>query len=390
MNQRTNEILFSLLRSVICGTECAVADISMEEFIDLLSLSRKHDVEHLIITALDNNGLTPENCGDIKNKVLETIYRYEQLNYEFDKICKVFETTKIPFMPLKGAVIRKCYPEEWMRTSCDIDILVRDKDLEKAVLTLADGCGFEYLKKGSHDVALVTQSKIRVELHYTLIEENVSESVSKILGEVWESAEPCEGCVSMHSMCDEMFCFYHIAHMAKHFLNGGCGIKPFIDFWILESNCCVDNKEYEVLLKRGKLYEFSEAVRKLSKVWFGDAEKDGLTEQMESYILDGGVYGDSKNRIAVRRQEKGSSKKYLFSRIFLPYDELKFHYPILQKHRFLTPIIEIVRWFRLIFCGDSKRVLAEIHQINKITEQETESTGKFLADIGLLDIKNGG
>ena len=35
---------------------------------------------------------------------------------------------QIPFLPLKGSVIRQYYPEPWMRTSCDIDILV---DFEK-------------------------------------------------------------------------------------------------------------------------------------------------------------------------------------------------------------------------------------------------------------------
>ena len=42
-------------------------------------------------------------------------------------------------------------------------------------------------------------------------------------------------------MLDELFYFYHIAHMVKHFENGGCGIRPVVlsllkenfEFWNL-------------------------------------------------------------------------------------------------------------------------------------------------------------
>lgn len=48
------------------------------------------------------------------------------------------------------------------------------------------------------------------------------------------------------------------------------------------------------------------------------------------------------------------------SRIFLSYDSLKVLYPTLQKHRWLTPIMQ-VRRFRLLFKGKMKTSLHELN-----------------------------
>ena len=58
------------------------------------------------------------------------------LEYELEHIKSVFEKNKIEYILLKGSVLRNYYPEPWMRTSCDIDILVHDEQLDKAVKVL--------------------------------------------------------------------------------------------------------------------------------------------------------------------------------------------------------------------------------------------------------------
>lgn len=387
MEHGTAQILFSLLRSVFHGTKAdkEIHALMPETFSELLSVSRKHDIEHLLVYGLELNGLIPEEYGEITNKVFEAAYRCEQLCFEFERLCAAFEEAEIPFIPLKGAVIRKHYPETWMRTSCDIDILVHEADLEKSVSVLADKCDFAYYKKGSHDVALITPGKIRVELHYNLIENEVSETSSAVLSRVWESANRCEGFRWQYEMSKEMFYFYHIAHMAKHFENGGCGIKPFADLWILDSIYGANSLKSEELLAEGELLTFARAAQKLSKVWFGNEQADSLSVKMENFVLNGGSFGSQKNRIAVQQQKKGGKTGYLFTRIFLPYNEIKYIYPVLQKHRWLTPIFEVLRWFRLIFGGRSKSVVKEIEQNRAVSAEESGDIRAFLLSIGLLN-----
>ena len=387
MEHGTAQILFALLRSVLNGTkaEIGISRIVPETFSELLSISRKHNIEHLVVYGLQQNGLLSEEYSQITNKIFEAAYRCEQICFEFERLCTALEEAKIPFIPLKGAVMRKYYPETWMRTSCDIDVLVHEHDSEKAVSALIDGCNYTYHKKGSHDIALITPGKIRVELHYNLIESNVSEEASAVLSRVWESANICEGFRWQYEMSDEMFYFYHIAHMAKHFENGGCGIKPFADLWFLNSSDGEMLKKREELLRQGNLLKFAKTAQKLSRVWFDNEKTDSPSLIMEDYVLYGGAFGSLKNRIAVQQQKKGGKIKYLWFKIFVPYDEIKFYYPVLQKYRFLTPFMEVYRWFKLIFGGRLRSVSKEIKMNQSVSDETTEDTRGFLFSIGLLN-----
>lgn len=185
-------------------------------------------------------------------------------------------------------------------------------------------------------------------------------------------------------MKEEMFYFYHIAHLAKYFEVGGCGIRPIIDLWILDNIEGINQNERDNLLKQGRLFEFAEKVRKLSKIWFSGAQYDEITKQMEEYILRGGVYGSLANRVVVQQQKRGGRLKYAFSKIFIPYDDIKLHYPILQKHRWLTPIMEVRRWFKLVFCGYAKRTVNELKVNQNVSKTEAERVQEFLKNIGLL------
>ena len=104
---------------------------------------------------------------------------------------------------------------------------------------------------------------------------------------------------------------------------------------------------------------------------------------MEDYILRGGVYGNNENRIMVHQQRKGGKIKYALSKIFIPCDVIKFQYPILQKHRWLTPFMEVRRWFKLIFCGHAKRSMRELSYNSNISQSQADEMKNFLYEIGL-------
>ena len=270
-----------------------------------------------------------------------------------------------------------------MRTSCDIDILVHENDLEKTTEYLVRDLGYIYDRKGPHDVSLYLQSQLHLELHYTLIGDGVAKSSCEVLKNVWQSAFLQKKKEHRYEMTDEMFYFYHIAHMAKHFEKGGCGIRPFIDLWILDNIKDVDHDKRDELLSQGNLLRFAEVARMLSRVWFENNEHTEITKKMERYILRGGIYGTNENRIAVQQQKRGGRLKYALSKIFIPYDNIKFHYPILQKHRWLMPIMEVRRWLKLVFCGHAKRTVREL-SYNQMISKDTSNENKiFLEEIGL-------
>lgn len=386
MEQGIIQMLFALLRSAISGiylTQEEQDKYSSDMLPNLLELSSKHDVVHLVVLGLKQNELISKDDMDFKKHILKAVYRYERIKSEYEKLCDALEEARIPFLPLKGSVIRKYYPEAWMRTSCDIDVLVHEEDSEKAMSILINDLGYTYEEKSSHDLSFFTSTNLHIELHYDLVEDGIANESSEVLSNIWDTVTVREGCSFWCEMPDEMYYFYHIAHMAKHLENGGCGIRPFIDLWILDKMNGADKEKRDKLLYQGKLLKFAEAARKLSRIWFEHEEYDFISKQVEDYILRGGVYGNTENRVVMQQLKRGGRIKYALSKIFLPYDVIKFHYPILQKQRWLTPVMEVRRWCKLIFCGHLKRTVKEIHYNNCVSNDEAVGAKKFLESIGL-------
>ena len=385
-DQKTIKILFTLTRSALFGDVIDHSmrdDFTAERISDAFKTASSHDISHLVALGAEKNGLCIPKENEIGKSVLKAVYRYEKLKYRYDAVCMALESANVPFIPLKGSVIRRYYPQEWLRTSCDIDILVKKEDLESAVSAFSEKLGYKCLGKSSHDVSFCSADNVRIELHHTVIENGIANRAASVLDGLWESARLCDGSRYCYQMTDEMLYFYHIAHMAKHFLHGGCGIRPFIDLFLLDGIDGADHSARNELLERGGLLKLAEAVSRLSMIWLGGAEADPLSQKIEEYILFGGVYGSAENRIAVMQQKRGGRVKYILSKIFIPYDEIKYHYPVLEKHRFLTPFMEVRRWCKLIFCGHAKRTAREIRYNMEISADRAEKTRQFLSEVGL-------
>ena len=387
MNEQVTRAMFALIRHVVCGAELTEEDkagLTPELFPQLYALSKSHDMAHIVAQGLSDLGLLGEDeiSQKFQKQQMLAVYRYQKLNYELEQICQTLEDAKIPFIPLKGSVIRQYYPEPWMRTSCDIDVLVHKEELDRAV-ALFEEKGYKSDSKSSHDVSLYSASGIHMELHYETVDEGCATDATAILSKIWENSTP-QSAGSVHMMLtDEMFYFYHIAHMAKHFENGGCGIRPFLDLWILEHRVEHSDTWCNTILEQGGLLTFANAGRRLSAVWFDEAKHDEMTEQMQSYILFGGVYGALENLVAVQQNKRGGKIRYALSRIFIPYDKIKFHYPILVKHRWLTPIMEVRRWFKLLFKGSVKSSLHELNVNRTMSQEQIAGTADLLQKLGL-------
>ena len=104
---------------------------------------------------------------------------------------------------------------------------------------------------------------------------------------------------------------------------------------------------------------------------------------MQEYVLTGGVYGNNQNRITLQQTKKGGKFKYAMSRIFLPYDVIKFHYPVLQKHRWLLPFCQVRRWFKLLFCGGAKRSFNELKINQNLSNAEKTKAEELIEKLGL-------
>lgn len=389
MQRTVEKVFFALIRFEINGSELCedLKNLITPEMLPaLFKLSKRHDLAHLIGDALEKNGLLPDGTEAKKHFLQErnmAVYRYEQLQYEFGQICETLEEAKIPFIPLKGSVIRRYYPEPWMRTSCDIDILVEEDVLEIAARILCDK--LEYVSESQRSVnelSLHAPSGIHLELHYDLTE---GDKYGKdILSNIWEYKESIGTKKYQMQLTDSAFYFYHIAHMIKHFENGGCGVRPFLDLWLLNNRIGFSRIDRENLLKRGDFLTFANACESLSVVWLENIESDALGKQLEEYVLTGGVYGTLQNRVSIQQAKKGGKFKYILSRIFISNKALKIKYPKLEKYPWLAPFYHIKRWLKPLTNKDSgKRSFNELSETSTVEEKEKQARETLLQDLGL-------
>ena len=376
-------MIFKLLKSALDGQECREAqELDRGAWEIIYKISKEHDLAHIIGYALRSLDIKiDEDLGKVFEKSASVAtFRYMQSAYELDAIVHTLENAEICFMPLKGSVLNKYYKEPWLRTSCDIDILVKKQDLEKATSVLVSELGYE-LKPSStmHDVSIMSPSGVHLELHFELNEENFKESV--LLTSVWESGE-LENTGYHYTMTNELFLFFHIYHMAKHFKNGGCGIKPLLDLWVIRNKMGYDEKKATAMLEREGYLTFYQNALALSNVWFDDATHTELTRQMQAFILQGGVYGTFEQNIAMA-QTKESRFKRLFRRIFMPYRQLIVRYPSLEKCPPLYPIYTVIRWFRILFSKDRGRAFDEIKANQSISQNEINKTKDLINKLGI-------
>ncbi len=389
MEKPVYTVLLALLRSAICKEEICSCHLSLfkkEMLPQLLRISRMHDVAHIVSVALRQNSLIDNNdtvFRFFRKAENVAICRSELINYEYNKLYAFLEKERIFFVPLKGIVIRNYYPQPWMRTSSDVDILVQQSQLDGLIELLIEQLSYKKGKTNAHDISMYTPSGVHIEFHYDLIEEGCVKNAAKVLHSVWESVSLRENCSAWCEMPQELFYFYQVAHMAKHFGQGGCGIRFFMDLWLLDSSGTFDRYQVIELFKRGDLLQFAETSLQLSKMWFGDEPENPLLCQMQDHVIQSGIYGTVQNRVILQQTKTKSRFGYLIQRIFLPYNILKFHYPVLQKKRYLTPLMQIRRWGKLLFCTKKKKWIGEVKINRKTTQNQVHTMHQLMKDVGL-------
>ena len=384
-----NEQLFlALLRSELMGTpllQTACDALTVDVLPLLYALAQRHDLAHLITGALEKAGWlgNDEVSQKFKKVRYAAVYRYEQIRYELETLCREFGDAGISYMPLKGAVLRDWYPEPWMRTSCDIDVLVKPEDLEQATRVLTERLGYQKHIEGTHDVAFFAPGGLHVELHYDTVEENRAVRAGDVLCNVWKSSSTADG--TCYRMSDAMFYFYHIAHMAKHVEVGGCGVRTFMDLWVLNHRVTADTGARRRLLEQGGLVPFAEAAERLSEYWFSDGEADELCLLLEKFILYGGVYGNVDTLTAVQQNRKGGRFRYLFGLVFPRYRHLKYQYPVLQQQPWLYPFCLLHRLGRKVFGKDRKRAAKKFKRVNAVDAAQRDAAAALLHGLGLTE-----
>ena len=136
--------LFGAIRAAMAGTTVE-PPANETEAAALYALAKRHDVAHLLAIALQGKLLPGDVSASLRRQYMGAVFRTEQLLAEQAAITAALEEAGLVFLPLKGAVLRALYPEPYLRTSCDIDVLVHECDLAAVKGVLIDKLDYMYL-----------------------------------------------------------------------------------------------------------------------------------------------------------------------------------------------------------------------------------------------------
>ena len=369
--ERVNSLFTELVKSEICNEtpQLNKEELTQDVLIQLYQLSSKHDLTHIVAAALKKQGLLgadPVSEGYL-HKLKTTMFRHVTFSYTLERIRALFEAEGITFVPLKGSVLSKYYPQEWMRTKSDLDVLVKEEELKLAKELLMDKLGYTVQKQNYHDIAMRSPEGVLLELHFRLLEHE--DNVDHVLERVWDYVEPIAPDRFEYVMTNEFLMFHVHAHMYYHFIHGGCGLRFLVDIYLMNQAMTFNWDKLETMYRVCGLETFVGYVEQLINVCFGDGEHSEVTAMMEEYILTGGLFGSFESKIKARKTQSKGKVRYLAGRIFMPLHEMQASYPVLEKHPVLYPVYTAKRWLKMLNKEKAGTAVQEL-KINKKMEQD--------------------
>ena len=312
----------------------------------LYKLCVRNAVQGILYLAVQSGAVTlsAENEVKLQKSYMAILAREATQQEEIEYIKNAFNEENIEFMFLKGTHLKSLYPVPEMRFMVDMDILVKEKSMDKGGELILSR-GFTQEMNNGKDIVLVKKPFLTIELHKMLFVEDYF--MHDYFTSVWDRVEIVNGCEYKMPIND--LYVYTLAHLAEHYLEAGSCFRPLMDLYLMEKAYTeLDfeyiNKQFEII----GIEKFAIKIRQLCKCAFDDAEYNDDLMTMENYIVFGAPVKNANEVSKIVRTHKSKSQRLIES-AFPNLKHMKLRYPILEKVPFLLPIFWIVRFFEFVF-----------------------------------------
>lgn len=396
MSLLENKIIIQILSDFLNGRKTEIHASGSIDWNIVLKYAKMHQVEGIIYYQC-KSFLSKEVIVSLEKAFAATVFYYKNREKMMAGIRRAFADNNVSCVEVKGMEVAQYYPIPAMRTMGDSDIVIHEEDKEKAEQILS-GLGiafkFEYTGKERGYIG----NRIVMELHHNLIYDEIV-----TLQEQKEFFNDCWNYVSEGGLDHSFHFLFLIAHLRKHFLNEGVGIRQFMDIAAVAKNDSTLNWPWiEEKLRDLQLHRFAQTCFAMTEYWFGikipmyypRAGKE-FAEQTTERILNNGVFGfqninNRRNSVINQMQEyKGPiwmfRLKLTFERLFPSYEFLRVGalYKFLDGRPWLLP----VAWIRRIYymalgkTTDGKDIIDRIMTPDDMIEMRKSELRQW----GLLD-----
>ncbi len=383
MNQE--KTVLNLIYAGITGEKANLgADFSLE---GLLPFFKKQE-----ISAICYYGAV--NCG-VDGSLPEMQILFKQVcagmaaSQRQDRIARelydLFDREQFAYMPVKGLLLRELYPAPEMRLMGDLDILIKLDEYPR-IRELMLGLG--YIEKVESDHELIwNKNGVMIELHKRLIP-SYNKDYYAVFGDGWQLGKICTG--TRYAMTDEDQMVYQIVHFAKHYRDGGIGLRHMVDLYLYRrSRPNLNEEEIAKSLTELQLLDFYKNIFHTLDVWFAGVPADAISDLITKTVFGTGLFGSRENHIlseGVKMQSQNSKRsargQKLLNAIFLPYKHMCKRYPVLERLPVLLPVMWVVRWVTVVFTRrkNIKKVAGEIQVM------QSDALNQYEADLAAVGL----
>lgn len=344
MDTVKNTVLL-LLRAALKGETVSIETPSFDA---LVAHATRHGVENLLFYGLGAAGYTirdPEMKA-LWHTVGENIFISENQIAAAKTVCDAFEQNGIDYLPLKGLVLREQYPAVEMRTMGDADILIRTEQYP-AIQRVLSSLGLTPVLESNHELVWRLGDTLYLELHKSLFPTYDREFYA-VFGDGWNVAQKTE--TGRYTLSSEDGFVYIFTHFAKHYLEGGIGLRHFADLWVYLTAHPTMNEAYvEKMLDALHLLEFYKNVCAAIDCWMEDGQETEKTAYILNEVWFSGLYGTPEsNSLAGAERQTASTVSDMKRRRFVAFlfpsaTTLSYQYPVLKKAPVLLPFFWLWR-----------------------------------------------
>lgn len=360
-----------------------VAQLQDPDYGQILKLAESHAVSGLLYPSIKQHlPMGDPILAGLKRNSFSAATRESIQAKELGQIFAACKERKIPILPLKGCVIKALYPYPELRFMSDADLLIREED-RQVMRQLMENLGHRFHKVDAGDTDIyISPLHMNYEIHLTLKEEGFSDSTRTFTEALLEKGLPTEDNPYLLDLPGEEHYIYILCHFIKHFIYGGVGVRQLTDLFISYHGWELKGDKLDKLLKELGLTQFQQRMESLWGYWFGNLEADEITEELSTYILHSGVFGNEEQRSTDRILSQGQDRSYVFARLFPPYKTMKSYFPILKKLPFLLPFAWIWRAIRAVLFR-RKKLSIELKAMSNTKEDALEHRKRFYSACGL-------
>lgn len=354
-----NELCFVNL--LACFLNGKASNTSCDDWDEIYKLSEINNVTGIVASVAKKLPKDVQPAGIVKSFFNQTIgltiVNFDSKQKAQDELVEFLSDNNIDYAFVKGAAIRQYYPAPELRTSGDIDVIVRPSKYNEIAKAFKNS-NFN-IEQANPNVIVLWIDDLEVEIH------NGADVLGNYFANSFFNRCSVEGNKYTLNQYDQLL--YVILHMAKHLKDRGAGIRMLMDMDVcIRAIDDFDEKKLLQMCADAGVGECAKTLLSLINYWFSTpvsdyidiANKPELIDLLSKSFLHGGVFGFKNNDLGshyVAQATGGDSVtvftkiKSLFKLIFPSSATIKNSYMYVHKHPILLPIGYINRFIDGVF-----------------------------------------